>query len=411
MKKLLALLLALTMVFSCLILVGCDKPDDPDEPNTPDTPDNPDTPDDPDTPDNPDDPDTPDTPGEDDNAEAKAAAAPVIEMIEALASITEVNADNYETAQKSYDDAKEAYNALDKDAKEIVGTENKALLNALKVLINTYKNELKAIELKAEYQEYKNSLPQTKIVKGTITLDGQFDELFNAGTPMTLTKEQCDIWNEQKGKEREDDGAGVVGDTTLTEGAETDVSFYFAYDDEYFYVVERRCDLNWCFSAQDYSKSYTGDGSILWFMNTADEAWYSSGSISATPAFGLMWIAGTQGELPGSNNPQIAYFPQNDQSSPVEKTASGQWQYAFGWDDEDMYYYTLEVAIPWSDLPFEKADVDAGNISATFCSVDIVNSEFDGDSQKLWQGWGYQMQYPGVNHWKMSYPLSPVSAD
>ena len=339
---------------------------------------------------------------------AAAAAAPVIEQIKALESITSITADNVAEAQAKYDAANDAYNALDKDAKNAVGKDNKAILTALKNLIKDFETAQEAVVAAQKYHdEVRAALPVVQIANATITIDGDFDnDAMNKCTPMTLTKEQCDEWNAEGRK----DGAGVVGDTSLTAGAETDISFYVMYDQDYLYIVEWRCDLNWCFSAKDYTKSYTGDGSLIWFVNTADaETWYKNGgSIEAgdKPAFGLMWNAGIGGEKPGENKPQIAYYPEDNQSNPDEKTASGKWNYAIKWD-ADKYYYVLEVAIPWADVPFTFADMDAGYISATYCSVDIVNPEFDGDTSKLWTGMGYQMQYPGVNNWCLAQPLVP----
>ena len=434
MKKFLALMLALVMIVGCFAFVACNEetPDKPGDGNT-------------------------DTPGEGDaahkhtggeatctkkavcadcgeeygdlakhsykdgvckvcgavdpeaEAEQKAAeeaAAPVIELIKKLENLPAITADNVEDIKAKYDAANGAYNDLEKAAKKIVGDDNKALLTAAKKALNAYEDSLKAAAALQEYYQTLGTLPTNLTAKFTVTLDGKLDEnMIALCTPMTLTKAQCDIWNNEGRKDI--DGAGVVGDTTLTEGAQTDVSFYVAYDDNYLYIVEWRTDLNWCFSAQDYKKSYTGDGSLIWFVNTAEaEEWLASGSMSSKPAFGLMWNAGVGGEKAGENTPQIAYYPKDDQSAPDEKTASGKWNYSLGWDDTFRQYY-LEVAIPWADLPITMADMDAGNISATFCSVDIVNPEFDGDSSKLWTGMGYQMQYPGVNHWHLAQPLEP----
>ena len=103
----------------------------------------------------------------------------------------------------------------------------------------------------------------------------------------------------------------------------------------------------------------------------------------------------------------ISYFSNDNQINSVEKTASGAWKYALKWDNAKSSY-VLEVAIPWSDLPITKADVETGNISATFITVDIVNPEVDVNNF-LWKDTGYQMQYPGVNHWHMAYPLVSIN--
>lgn len=438
MKKLLVMLLALAMMITCIAMTACTDTETPDDQGQQG-----------DTPDTPDEPAHTHAGGEatctakakcadcgeeygdladhdydkkgickvceakdpEVEAEEKAAAeaaAPVIELIKGLEGITEITEANLADSQAKYNAANDAYNALDKNGKDAVGKDNKAVLTAVKNLIKDYETAIESVKAAAEWKETVwAALPQTKIANATITIDGEFDnDAMNKCTPMTLTREQCGEWNDEGRK----DGAGVVGDTTLTEGAETDISFYVMYDNDYLYVVEWRCDLNWNFSAQDFKKSYTGDGSLLWFVNTGDAAtWIANGgSVEAgdKPAFGMMWNAGIGGEKPGENKPQIAYFPEDDQSAPDEKTASGKWNYALKWD-ADQYYYVLEVAIPWADVPFTFADMDAGNISATYCSVDIVNPEFDGDSGKLWAGMGYQMQFPGVNNWCLSQPLIP----
>ncbi len=413
MKKFLAMLLALVMVFTCFALTACGDDEQTEDPGNEDPgTEDPGTEDpgttDPGTTD-PSEPSDEDKQKAEEEAAQKAAeeaAAPVIETLQGLTSFAEITADNYEDAKAKYDAANDAYNDLDKAAKTVVGSDNKKILADLKTLIKNYETKLEAEKALTEYYVTLGALPTIKIANATLVLDGELDDSMAHCTSMTLTKEQCDAWNAEG--RTSVDGAGVVGDTTLTEGAETDISFYFAYDDNYFYIVEWRCDLNWCFSAQDYKKSYTGDGSLLWLVNTGEAAeWLASGSMASSPACGMMWNAGVGGEKPGENAPQIALYPKDDQSNPIEKTASGEWNYCLKWDDS-QYYYTLEVAIPWADLPFTAADVAAGNISATFCSVDIVNPEFDGDTGKLWTGMGYQMQYPGVNKWHLAEPLVVV---
>ena len=184
MKKLLVLMLALAMMITCIAMVSCNKDDQPDDQEqqgqTPD--------------------DSTDTPahthsggeatcsapavcadcGESygDTAEhdydkngickvceakdpeveaaeqaAAAAAAPVIEQIKALESITSITADNVADAQAKYDAANGAYNALDKDAKNAVGKDNKAILTALKNLIKDYETAQEAVFAAQKYHD------------------------------------------------------------------------------------------------------------------------------------------------------------------------------------------------------------------------------------------------------------------
>ncbi len=342
---------------------------------------------------------------------AEEAAAPVIELIKALENLPEVTADNIADIQAKYDTANDAYKALESAAKNVIPKETKDLLTAAKKAIDAYEDALKAAAALQEYYETLGSLPTTSVTKHTVTLDGQFDDvMLEKCTSMTLTMEQCKEWDDDA--ERVKDGAGLAAGNNIPENNNTDVSFYILYDDEYLYIVEWRCDLSWCFSAKDYTQSYTGDGSLLWFVNTGDaEQWLSSGTMTSAPACGLMWNAGVRDAetgdkpRPGDNVPQVAYFDKNDQSVTYEKTASGDWNYSLKYDDT-MFYYIFELAIPWADLPFTMADLEAGDISATFCSVDIWNEEYPGGTDGIWDN-GYQMQYPGVNNWHLAYPLVP----
>ena len=412
MKKFLSLMLVLAMLMTCIAMVACkeDKPPVDDDPvdETPDdeTPDD-ETPDD-ETPENPDDTTTEEDEEAKAQAEAEAAAAPVIEKIKALEGWPEVTADNYDTLKAEYEAVDAAYDELDKAAKKCVDSDTKKILNNAKAALKAYDDVLKAQAAEQEYLEKIAGMPTNAIVKATITIDGVMDEIVETkSNPMTLTKELCDSWMVTKAdgtKTTNEYGAGVVGDTTLTDGADTDVSFYFAYDDEYLYVVEKRCDLNWLFTTTDFRKPYASDGSLVWFVR--------GGNDTVKPICGIQWNGGTKETIeqanprPGENVPVLGLFTQDDQPNSVEMTADA-WERAIGWD-ESTFFYVLEVKIPFADLGFTAADIEAGDIGTTFCSVDIVNEEFDGDTGKLWKGMGYQMQYHGVNQWKWCYRLMAV---
>jgi hypothetical protein len=400
MKKFLSLMLILAMLLTCIAMVACkeDKPPVDDEP-TDETPDD-ETPDD-ETPDET--PETPDDTTEEDEeaaakAAAEAAAAPVIEQIKALANWAAVTADNYESLKAEYETVDAAYDALDKDAKKCVDSDTKKILTNAKNALKDYENVLKAEAAEKEYQAKIETMPVNNIVKATVTIDGILDDVVaNKSTPLALTKEQCDEWNNTP--DLKAIGAGVVGDTSLTEGADTNVSFYFAYDDNYLYVIEKRCDLNWLFTTTDFRKPYASDGSLVWFTRGSND--------TAKPICGIQWNGGTKETIeqanprPGENVPVFGLFTEDDQPNSVKMDADA-WERAIGWDDS-TFFYVIEVKIPFADLGFTAADIESGVIGATFCSVDIVNEEFDGDTSKLWTGMGYQMQYPGVNSWKWCY--------
>ena len=48
---------------------------------------------------------------------------------------------------------------------------------------------------------------------------------------------------------------------------------------------------------------------------------------------------------------------------------------------------------------------------AVACTAGVYYLLFDGDTSKLWDGMGYQMQYHGVNQWKWCYRLNAVAAE
>lgn len=342
---------------------------------------------------------------ENDAAQAQARADAVIEKIKALESVSAIDSQNYKEIKARYNEAQAAFSALDSEAMALIGTEDRLTLTGLRALISGYEENLEQTDPLAYYELVREDIPDVQIYKGSLNIDGVMDQaMLDNCTAMTLTKEQCKQWQEEGRK----DGADIVGDVSMAADANTEISFYVMYDDEKLYIVEKRCDLTWNFTSSGFSKAYTGDGSIVWFVNISEVSeWISKGgSIEGgdAPACGIMWNAGIDNAVSGENVPQMALFPKDDQTSPTHKSVLDGWSYVLKWDSEN-YYYVLEVAIPWRDLPFTAEDLEAGNIAMTFCSVDIVNSEFNGDPGRLWSGMGYQMQYPGVNNWCWSESL------
>ena len=336
------------------------------------------------------------------DAAALAAATPVIEKIRALAQWPVVTANNYNTLKSEYEAAVAAYDKLDKAAKTIVGSENVQILNSAKASLRAYANSLKGENAEAEYQDMIAGRPANRIVKATVKIDGVIDEVVQKkSTPLTLNNELCNEWNNDI--DLKSVGAGVVGDVRLTEDADTNVSFYFAYDNEYLYVTEVRSDRSWAFTAYDFRKPFAGDGSLLWFTR---------GSNSSQPLCGIQWSAGLRASSvqstpkPGNTTPALGLFYQDMQLT-SKKMSADVWERAIAWDSANASY-VLEAKIPLSDLGFTAQDIESGIIGATFCTVDIVNTSFDGNSNKLWTGYGYQMQYPGVNSWYSCYRFLAV---
>lgn len=363
MKKLLAILLVLAMMLSTVLMASCakDEPEKPDDPQTPDGPNDPEKPDDPKDPEQPDDPGKTDDPTA--SEEDQKAADKVLALIEKIPDITE---DNYVTSRTKIEKARKAYDELTDDQKKLL---TKDQVRKLTRAESAYK-ELKAAAELAE------SLTINKIVTATPTVDGVIDDCYRLGSALVLSQAAvAGFTADQKAA-----GGSIVGDTSLTDGADTHVTLRFAVDDEYLYICEERGDLSWNFTASSFRQPYTGDGSLIWFTK--------GGNLLC----GLQWNAGTQ-ESP--TEPVIGLFTGDNQAESEEKT---EWEKSLKFDDSG-YTCVLEVKAPLSELGLTKDDFEKKNVGVTFCSVDIINSEFDGDTSKLWAGMGYQMQYPGVNNW------------
>ena len=336
-------------------------------------------------------------------AAAAAAASPVIEKIKALKSWPAVTKSNYESLKKQYEETVAAYDLLDKQAKTLVSTDDKKAMNDAKSALKAYETALKE---QAAEQEHSDKLSMNRIVYATVDIDGEIDDIVEEkSSPLTLTREQAMAWENDAAMRAI--GAGLVGGDdrfAISSDTDTEVSFYFAYDDEYLYITEKRCDLDWLFTTTDFRKPYAGDGSLLWFVRAS--------TYTTEPICGIQWNAGTKSSVyqsnprPGTNVPVFGLFSGNNQLAAV-KMGPDAWERAISWD-ESTFYYVLEVKIPFEDLGFTAEDIESDKIAATFCTVDIVNEDFDGNTNKLWYGMGYQMQYPGVNNWKWSYPLIAV---
>ena len=235
-------------------------------------------------------------------------------------------------------------------------------------------------------------VPSFDIVKlsigSAIDLDGDVDEVYEAGQPLFCGVEQCKYWTANNTPEKAVNG-GIVGDASLAETYTNDdfaEYFYFAYDDNNLYICEYRVDGTPNYTANHYNQPYAGDGSLIWFVN--------NGKLVG----GIQWNAAVMGDNAGefySETAVFGWFNNDDQPHAVVKD----------WESVRQQFpdhYCLEVKIPLTDIGITAADIDAGKIGFTFCTVDIVN-HYDGVTSNLWNGIGYQLQYPGVNSWANAY--------
>lgn len=219
-----------------------------------------------------------------------------------------------------------------------------------------------------------------KLDKSTITIDGELDEVYYNSQPLELLAKNIPNGTDAT-------GMGAVGDTTLKDEDFAD-SFYFAYDAQNLYICEVRYDKTPYYPADSFRRPYTGDGSLIWFVNY--------GKLVG----GIQWNAAVNLDDPESDeyskDPVFGWFKNDDQVNSVKKD----------WESKrEQYtdYYILEVKIPLTDISIKVEDIEADHIGFTFCTVDIVSDQFDGDPAHLWTGNGYQLQYTGVNNWAKAY--------
>lgn len=211
------------------------------------------------------------------------------------------------------------------------------------------------------------------IAQGTPVIDGKLDDMYLQSSVIELSQAACDSFTDAQKKV----GAGVVGDTTLADSDLMHSTFRFIIDDEYLYIAEHRYDLIPIYETLSFKEPYKADGSLLWFTvggnTTVGIDWNRATADSSKPVFGLFY-----------NNAQATATQQN-------------WEYAIR-NGGSEYEYVIECKVPLSDLKLTKDDFLNAKVGFTFCTVDVVNPDYD-PSNFGWTGNGYQMQYIGVNNW------------
>lgn len=214
------------------------------------------------------------------------------------------------------------------------------------------------------------------IAQGTPTIDGKLDDLYLQASVIELSQAACDGFTEAQKKV----GAGLVGDTSLADSDLMHSTFRFIIDDEYLYIAEHRYDLIPLYETLSFKEPYKADGSLLWF------------TIGNNASVGIDWNRATK----DSSKPVFGLFFDNAQGNATQQN----WEYAIR-NGGSEYEYVIECKVPLADLKLTKADFLAAKIGFTYCTVDVVNPDYD-PANFGWTGNGYQMQYIGVNNWGSS---------
>lgn len=212
------------------------------------------------------------------------------------------------------------------------------------------------------------------IATGTPEIDGAMDELYLQAHAITLSQDVVKSFT----KKEQNLGGGWQGDQTLTDAADMHTTFRFAVDDTYLYIVEHRFDLYPVYGSTAFNKPFRADGSLLWFSKNGD--------LGA----GIAWNRA----LKAHDGPVFGLFFDNGQTGAIQKN----WEFAVR-QYATQCEYIMELKVPLADLELTRADFDEAKISFTFCSADIIDSEYNADTFS-WTGTGYQMNYIGVNTWQ-----------
>ncbi len=224
---------------------------------------------------------------------------------------------------------------------------------------------------------------EVNVVKKAATIDGvvsagEWDE----ATALTLNVSDTNDWS--------GDGAGIVGGV-IPDGF-TDADFCntvkLMVKDGYLYYLETRQDKTQFFGALDQNKPYTQDGTLIWFYDLNEE---DRNSLSILP-----WNndAGKTVLIFNDDANEPAGEPIADAESAFTKDANG---------------YTLEAKFPLDAIQLSEEALASGQVLVTYCTVNIIDPEFSGDSADLW-GDNYQAQYTGVGAWDMSPVIKLVDA-
>ena len=214
------------------------------------------------------------------------------------------------------------------------------------------------------------------IAQGTPTIDGKLDDIYLQASVIELSQAVCGSFTDAQKKV----GAGMVGDTSLADSDLMHSTFRFVIDDDYLYIAEHRYDLIPVYETLSFKEPYKADGSLLWF------------TVGNVAKVGIDWNRATK----DSSKPVFGLFFDNAQGTATQQN----WEYAIR-NGGSEYEYVIECKVPLADLKLTKNDFLNAKIGFTFCTVDVVNADYD-PSNFGWTGNGYQMQYIGVNNWASS---------
>lgn len=185
------------------------------------------------------------------------------------------------------------------------------------------------------------------------------------------------------------DGAGVVGGTPPDEHTNADMTttVRLKMKDGYLYVLETRKDSTLQFTRDNATMPWASDGSIIFFCKKGENLNTSDLFIMAR----------------GKTEPNPMFCVRLDCAETVDISAVA----AKSTITEDTFVMEAKVMI--ADLGnVTEADFRSGDLLVTYCSINIIEPDFDGENPVLW-GDNYQLQYIGVGPWDLSPPIRIVA--
>jgi len=128
----------------------------------------------------------------------------------------------------------------------------------------------------------------------------------------------------------------IQGSNPMTTSDDISVTYRMKWDDEYFYLLEERYDKVYVINSDDAMTPWMDDGTLFFIahgenpsMNAAFHPWWLTIGKEGKPQFNLRTYA---------DNAQIYEEDPNQYKN---------WKYGSG---KNGNVYTLELAIPWSDM-------------------------------------------------------------
>jgi len=233
-------------------------------------------------------------------------------------------------------------------------------------------NAEEAGDVDYSYPETEINVPYKDATIDGVVSDGEWD----GATELTLNISDTTNWEGQ--------GAGIFPSSERDVAqSHTDEDFTntikLMYKDGYLYYLEVRTDSTPYYTSQDERMPYCQDGTLAWFYNNKTRARHS-----------MSVFAESDG-----NGSYILFNEEDSQTTGAKLDC----EMVSKLNDKG---FVIEAKIDVTKLKLTEKDLALGYIQFTYCSVNIYNPEFSGSNKDLWEGYGYQGQYIGVNNWTMS---------